>query len=272
MKENSNNNFFDTKVKKNLENKTNKSYSELERWAIDLKRKITNGQKELYPNPSSYDSFYLLYIFRFKDELEELWSKYYIFADKSFKLRMLESKEKFMQYLWEIYLTIYLSDIPGIKIIRSKRDKGPDIKAIYNNQIYYIECITPTQGLKYDKRGDIKGNYLPSMKMNTTGPIPIEEFKIRLRYALEEKGRKYNEYIKKHAVNMEDNLGIAISTSGLSQYGELMDFDKPTIIEVCKEINFFEKYPFIDFVIYSHKSIFDYNQISIKILKNLIIR
>lgn len=37
MKENNNFNFFDSKVKKFLENKTNKPYHELEKWAIKIK-------------------------------------------------------------------------------------------------------------------------------------------------------------------------------------------------------------------------------------------
>ena len=166
----------------------------------------------------------------------------------------------------DVFNNLFIN-IPQMKIKRCKRNNGPDIEINYDNKIYYIECIAPTQGVKYDITGEIKGNYLPSIKINAVAPLPINELKIRLSYALEEKAKKYKKYIDKSKVNIKDNLVIAINTSCLSQYGELMDFNEPLIKTVCEEINFFEKYPFIDYIIYSHKSIFDYNQISIKILK-----
>lgn len=268
MKEDRENEFFDNKVKRTIEKKTNKSYDELEKWASDLWNKYKNGQKIAYLKSSSYESFYLFSIYRFKDTLEELWNKYYNYADKSFKLRMLDDKEKFLQYLWEMYLTIYLSDIPGMQIIRSKRDKGPDMELIYDNQTYYIECIAPTQGEKYDERGALSRNYLPSMKINFVGSLPVEALKQRLKLALKAKGEKYKEYIDNNKVSAKNNLGIAINTSCLSQYGSLMDFDGPILLKACEEMDFFEKYPFINFIMYSHKSIFDYNQMSLIILNN----
>lgn len=267
MNQKDNNNFFDNRVKEFLKTKTGKNYYELEEWAEDLMQKINDDQKDLYPDSESYENFYLLYIFRFKDKLEILWTKYRKFADKSFKSRMLENKEKFQQYLWEMYLTIYLLDIPGVQINRNKQNKGPDIEISYQSKKYYIECIAPTQGLKYDENGIIKSNYLPPIKMNTVAQLPITIIKIRIMYALKEKIKKYKKYCEIHTINTEDNLGIAINTSCLSQYGSLMDFNQPLIKEICEEIKLFETYTFIDFVIYSHKSIFDYNPISIIILK-----
>lgn len=52
---------------------------------------------------------------------------------------------------------------------------------------------------------------------------------------------------------------IALNTSCLSQYGTLLNARGDILIDLCKNTNFFETYPMIDYIIINHKSIFDYN-------------
>lgn len=100
---------------------------------------------------------------------------------------------------------------------------------------------------------------VPEIRINSCGAVPIDELKQRLIYALNAKIEKYQKYIKDNPSLANNVLIIAINTSCLSNYGKFMDCTEPLILEACKDISIFEKYPFITGVIYNHKSIFEYN-------------
>ncbi len=135
---------------------------------------------------------------------------------------------------------------------RSKKNKGPDIQVIYKNNTIWIECICPKCGDNHFK--------VPKIEFNKIGVLPINEIYQRLKFALVTKSKIYTEYIEdKKLVSPNDKKYIAINTSDISQYGSLMDVTGPLLLKVSKEINFFENNKEISGLIYSHKSIFDYN-------------
>lgn len=105
------------------------------------------------------------------------------------------------------------------------------------------------------------------MVMN--GVIPVELIKQRFIYAIHEKINKYKIYLEKGIVDKNDKLLIALNTSGLSNYGNLMDFKDPLLFQCCKEQNIFENNSFLAGIVYNHKSIFEYSaEFKIIIIKN----
>lgn len=105
--------------------------------------------------------------------------------------------------------------------------------------------------------------------MNGIGTVPIEQIKQRFIYAMCEKINKYKIYLEKGIVNKNDKLLIALNTSGLSNYGNLMDFKDPLLLNCCKEQNIFENNSFLAGIVYNHKSIFEYSdEFKIIIIKN----
>lgn len=134
-----------------------------------------------------------------RDDIESLWGKFYHLANKGFKERMLDTPEKFKQYLWEIYMGIFLIN-KKIKVKTNSRNQGPDFNFEYNNKNVYVECIAPTQGEEFDKNGKVRTNYLPSIKFDMVDTIPIQEAKKRILNAIQEKANKYDEYEKNNII------------------------------------------------------------------------
>lgn len=240
--------FFDNKVKQKVEKKSGVSFDKLVLWCC--KKNYDKPKKNSIIGNKEYVSFILFSVYRHKEMLERLWRQTSSTMDKSYRIRILDNPIQFKQYLWEMCLKNYFIQ-KGKILKKSPKNVGPDIYFENNFKNVYIECIAPEVG-----ENDFK---VPEMELNSCGPIPIEELKQRLKDALNTKISKYKEYIDKGIVLEKDKLLIAVNTSCLSNYGNLMDCIEPLILDACKEISVFEKNSFIDGVIYNHKSIFEYN-------------
>ena len=244
-----NSSFFDNNVKKKIQKCANVDFNELIEWSSEIS--LIKPQKIKYIGNKNYVEFFLFYIFRQKEIFDKLWNKCGDKFDKGFKKRMIGDKEHFTGYLWELYL-IYFFTKKNLVVKRSQKNEGPDIQIIYQNNIIWIECVCPKCGIN-----DFK---VPKIEFNKIGVLPIDEIYQRLKSALTDKSDIYTKYIvDKKIISHKDKKYIAINTSDISQYGSLMDFNEPLLLKVSKEINFFENNNEIDGLIYSHKSVFDYN-------------
>lgn len=253
-----NSSFFDKKLKQKIEKNSNLKFDELINWCcIQCYKKPRLVD---YIGNINYVKFFLFSIYRHKDILEKLWIKTANVNDKSFKSRLIDNSKQFKQYLWELYLKYYCI-VKGLNLKIHPKNIGPDINIEINSINIYLECIAPNQG-----NNDFK---VPDMIMNGIGTIPFAQIKQRFIYAISEKINKYKIYLEKGIVNKNDKLFIALNTSGLSNYGNLMDFKGPLLLNCCKEQNIFENNSFLDGIIYNHKSIFEYNnEFKIIIIKN----
>lgn len=243
-----NSQFFDNKVRQKIEKKSEVSFDKLMVWCC--KKCYEKPNDSIILGNKEYVRFILFSVYRHKEILEELWKHTSYTMDKSYRIRMLDNPIQFKQYLWEMYLKYYFI-LKGKILKKNSNNVGPDIGFENNSKNIYIECVVPDVG-----ENDFK---VPEMEMNGCSQVPIEELKQRLKYALNTKIVKYKEYIDEGLVLEKDKLLIAINTSCLSYYGNLMDCIEPLILYACKEISIFEKNPFIDGVMYNHKSIFEYN-------------
>ena len=250
--------FFDNKVKQKIEKNSNLKFDDLMIWCCIQCNKRPKSVN--YIGNEEFVEFFLFSIYRHKDILEKLWIETQNIHDKSFRLRLIDNKEQFKQYLWELYLKYYFIK-KGMNIKKSSKNSGPDIYISNNNVNVYIECIVPKQGNNEYR--------VPEIVENGIGQVPISEIKQRFIYAINEKINKYKTYLLDGIVNVNDKLLIALNTSGLSYYGSLMDFDEPLLLECCKEQKIFENNKFLDGIVYNHKSIFEYNvDFEIIIIKN----
>lgn len=240
--------FFNDNVRNKIENKSGVNFGELVEWCST--QCYNRPQKIAYIGNSKYVSFFLFFVFRHKETLEKLWSVVAEYVDKSYRIRLLDNEIQFKQYLWELYLKYYLIN-NGYSLMKSLHNKGPDIEFNNANHNVYIECVVPGVG-----DNDFK---VPAMEMNGCGPIPFEQLKCRLKFAIFNKIQKYKEYIDKELVKKDDKLIIAVNTSDLDLYGEFMDAKDLLMLDVCRENNIFEDNLFLDGIIYNHKSIFEYN-------------
>ena len=250
--------FFDNKVKRKIEKKSNLKFDDLITWCCVQcyeKPRLVD-----YTGNIDYVEFFLFSIYRHRDILEKLWIKTSNINDKGFKLRLIDNPRQFKQYLWELYLKYYFI-VKGLYLKRSIKNNGPDINIEVNSISIYLECIVPDQG-----NNDFK---VPDIIMNGIGTVPIEQIKQRFIYAMCEKINKYKIYLEKGIVNKKDKLLIALNTSGLSNYGDLMDFKDPLLLNCCIEQNIFENNSFLAGIVYNHKSIFEYSdEFKIIIIKN----
>ena len=238
--------FFNNNVRKKIENKSGVDFEQLVEWCST--QCYNRPQNIIYIGNSEYVAFFLFFVYRHKETLEMLWLVVAEHVDKSFRIRLLDNEIQFKQYLWELYLKYYLIN-NGYSLIKSPRNDGPDIEFNYANHNVYIECVVPMVGDNEFK--------VPVMKTNGCGPIPFEQLKCRLKYAIDAKINKYKEYIDKGLVRRDDKLIIAVNTSDLDLYGELMDAKDLLLLEVCSDNHLFENNSFLDGVIYNHKSIFE---------------
>jgi len=243
-----NSSFFDSNLRKKIEKNSGVSFPKLVIWCC---HKCLYKPKEFeYIGNEEYVKFFLFAIYRHKETLEKIWLVISKFCDKGFKLRLIDNRKQFKQYLWEMYLKYYFV-IKQYDIGKNNKNYGPDIYIVNNKSKSYYECISPDIG-----NNDYK---VPEMKFNGVDKVPLDKIKDRFKRALNDKVIKYKEYIEKGLLEEKDNLWIAVNTGGLSNYGDLMDITYPLLLEVCKETNFFENNKFINGVIYNHKSIFEYD-------------
>lgn len=243
-----NSKFFEPKVKQKIQNKSNIDFQELTEWC---RKQCCLKPKEIkYIGDETYVEFFLFSIFRHKDILEKLWKKVYEFVDKSFRKRLIDNRLQFKQYLWELYL-IYYFILINKHVIKRKNNSGPDILIEDGEEKIFIECIAPTVGENE--------NRVPEMKFDIVDVVPISEIKKRFEFALKNKVNKIKKYIEEGIIQKEDKVYIAINTSCLSYYGELMDLKEPLLLETCRELKFFENNKFISGILYNHKSIFEYD-------------
>lgn len=255
-----NSRFFDTKIKNKIKKLSSiESFQQLISWCSEqcyLKPKEVKfiGNKD-------YVKFFLFSIFRHKEILEIMWINVGDKFDKSFRERLINNKKQFANYLWELFLTYFFVK-KSLDVQHDNKNKGPDIRINNKNEITWVECIAPECGNTSKK--------VPLIQFNGVFNLPLDKIKKRLKNAINNKVKKYKEYIKdSKIVNINDKKYIAVSTCNLSQYGSLMDISEPLLLTICKEMNFFENNPLITGLIYSHTSIFDYsNNVEIVIINS----
>ena len=238
--------FFDNNVKKKVESKSKVNFEELVEWCST--QCYTKPQNIKYIGEANYVKFFLFFVYRNKEILEQLWLVVAGYVDKRYKIRLVDNDKQFKQYLWELYLKYYLLK-KGFVIENNSNNIGPDVLFNYRGQNIYIECTVPMVG-----NNDFK---VPAMEINGCGPIPFEQLKCRLKYSIHAKINKYKEYISKGKVSPNEKLIIALNTSDLDLYSNFMDAKGLLLLEVCSENHIFENNSFLDGVIYNHKSIFE---------------
>ncbi|MBN1325539.1 hypothetical protein JW977_00960 [Candidatus Falkowbacteria bacterium] len=152
--------------------------------------------KAKYPD---YDGYYITSgsVPERKALFNKLYSIYEPYADTHFSK---EVKLNFHQRTWEMYLACVLLD-NGIKI--ASNDKGPDIKILDNKKSIWIECTAPKKGQGRDR--------VPDLIYGVAQSVPEEEILLRLTGSLDEKFRKYQEYLNKKIINPTDIFVIAVN-------------------------------------------------------------
>lgn len=165
-----------------------------------------------------------------KEQLIQLWESYKTYSPHDF-LKKIQIKDSFHQRWWEMYCGVGLLNM-GISLNSSISEKGPDFQFQHNKR-YFIEAIAP-------KVGDGE-NKLQELKLGVHS-LPEDKFLLRITSAIEEKLRKFQNYIDDGIVCRNDCLIIALSSCNLSQYGTLMDYPVPAPLKVlcgigCEYIN-----------------------------------
>lgn len=252
--------FFDTKIKSQIKRLANvESFQELIRWSS--KQCYIKPKEIIYIGNKGYTEFFLFSIFRHKEVIEILWNTVGDKFDKGYRERLINNREQFASYLWELFLNYFFVK-NSLDIQHGKKNEGPDIKIKYGDKIIWVECIAPQCGNTNQK--------VPPFQFDMALKLPIEEIKTRLKDALIIKTKKYEGYVNdSKIVNIDDKKYIAISTNNLSQYGSLIDINEPLLITICREMNFFKKNSMINGLIYSHTSIFDYSdKVEIVVINN----
>jgi type I restriction enzyme S subunit len=134
-------------------------------------------------------------------KLEDLWVQFKPYADKGFEQLF---RDDLVSRFWEMYLGVML--LQEKKVLEKESDDGPDICVLENKKKrIWIEATAPNKGKGKDKLEE----------MEKTFWIPEEKILLRIRSAIEDKYRKYCDYLEKGRINKSDTYIIAINASKL---------------------------------------------------------
>ena len=139
-----------------------------------------------------------------------LWQRYEPYAPKGFLKKL---QIEFHQRWWEMYLTIGFLNL-GFDLSSSKCDHGPDLAIDIQGQRMFIEATAPTVGIKSDR--------VPEPVNNGCASFPQRECLFRLAQALTDKCEKINKYREPGLVPTNSCAIIAVSATGLNQFGTLL--------------------------------------------------
>lgn len=138
-----------------------------------------------------------------KNYVESLWEIYRPHADRNFRS---DACNHFQSRFWEMYLGVTFIE-HGFKICNDK-STGPEFYLENGDRRIWIEAVAPGAGGGPDA--------VPAQETGVAGDAPINEFILRLRHAIEEKWKKYEEYIKKNIVDPDDIYIIGINTKNIA--------------------------------------------------------
>ena len=88
-------------------------------------------------------------------------------------------------------------------------NKGPDILLEEDGRRIWIEAVCATAG--ETNRPDS----VPGTPMGKVAPVPVREYVLRILNSLQQKAKKFEEYIEKKIVCEHDNLAVAINAYGI---------------------------------------------------------
>lgn len=138
-----------------------------------------------------------------RDWLYKIYSQYNNYLDNNF-VSWLKVKWSFNQRLWELYLLWYLKNI-WYNLIEVKDNKSPDFKINFENTNIWIECVASTKWTWSNKLINIKDEHIVDLNKSNISRM------LRLTTSLDEKRRKFNEYIKDNIVKKKDICIIALN-------------------------------------------------------------
>lgn len=162
-----------------------------------------------------------------KKSLDKLWGWYSPFADALFKK---EFQRDFHARFWEMYLTCTLLKNKYTVDERTNGiSKRPDISISYDGLPIWIEAVTPSSGA--EKNPD---RLIDTLEGSNIGEVifedlPEEQIILRYRSAIEDKYKKYAEYLKDGIINAKDCYIIAVNNSKFPK--QLPDSDPPLIVK-----------------------------------------
>lgn len=133
--------------------------------------------------------------------LELLWRECSKFLDSN---ALTHAKENMPGVFWELYLAYSLQSLKKVLVAQprtKKRQIGPDLHAI--NPSVWIEAIAPTSGIGEDALLEP-----PTGKANN---VPLREYLLRLRTAIEAKASVFRQYIDNDVIPSSEPTIIAVS-------------------------------------------------------------
>ena len=134
---------------------------------------------------------------------EDLWRDFREHADSHF---VSEFCRHFHQRWFEMYLAVSLLR-RGFDV--RSQDTGPDILLETDGGRICIEAVCATAG----EIGHTDS--VPKAPLGKAFTVPVRQYVLRIRSALEDKARKFNRYLEEKIVCEDDNLAIAINIYGI---------------------------------------------------------
>lgn len=151
-----------------------------------------------------------------KELANNLWQRYEPFADDHF---LDQFQRDFYARFWEMDLTCCLLDF---NFSIDSVNHGPDIKITNNDTPIWVEAIAPNNG----KEG--LPDSVPELTLGVASSVPDEQIILRLTSAIDEKYKKYNQYIKDGIVLENEPYIIAINGGQIRH--ATSDFNPPRIV------------------------------------------
>lgn len=156
----------------------------------------------------------------YKDFVESLWKIYKPYADKHFQT---DAAMHFQERFWEMYIGGTFLD-HGFSITRGG-DKGPEFCLSNTLKKIWIEAIAPGPGCGPDAYDLPKQQGDSFVAYN----VPTDEIILRLRHAVEEKKRKYENYVAEGVISADDAYIIAINSKRIDTI--VLSADLPNIVK-----------------------------------------
>lgn len=136
---------------------------------------------------------------------EKLYAQFEPYADRHF---LQEVKKHFHQRTWEMYIACVLLK-NNIRI--SSSDNGPDIKVSIGKKVIWIECVACSRGTGDDA--------VPPLRYDgSLQDLPEKQMLLRMTSSLEDKFKKYREYLEKGIIRKEDVFIIALNRADLDHF------------------------------------------------------
>lgn len=169
------------------------------------------------PGISSKDQIYndlrdisdIEYIVSARQYLESLWQEYAPYADPDFQQNLaLDTNSR----VWEMYLTCTLlkNHLP----VRPKKEAdGPDILIEQGENRIWIEAITPSKGEEGNP------DTVPEMLFGVVQRVPDEQITLRYRSAIEDKYKKYRQYLEQGTIRPPDAYIVALNSCKIENAG-----------------------------------------------------